>query len=138
MRKIGALPQDEETRSLPDDYLFGPLRFHLPSFQRVEIRGPLPPEKAARWADEIRGHMKKGPILAGPLEKLIAKLGSTQTNLFSKFARDQLRPLYRKLYAARYAPRFISAELSTLHWRSDILASLHPRIPLGVDREMAS
>ena len=59
---------------------------------------------------------------------------SLSDKLFGKFARTQLRPFYRKLYAAKCAPLLATAELRTLRWWAEILASPKPRIPRGVDR----
>ena len=91
-----------------------------------------PPEKVEKWTGEIRSHIRNGLIPAVPLEKLIGKLGFSQTNLFGKFARAQLRPLYQKLYTKPFSPTLTSGELRTFHWWADILSSLHPRIPRGL------
>ena len=55
----------------------------------------LTEEKASRWATEISSLISKKSIPPPELEKLIGKLGFARTNLFGKFARTQLRPLYK-------------------------------------------
>ena len=84
----------------------------------------LPLEKAEAWAGEIAQHTHAGCIAAVPIEKLIGDLGFPQTNLFGKFPRTQIRPLYRKLRTRRYVPTLSSAELRLFVWRSSILRSL--------------
>ena len=91
----------------------------------------LPAEKASKWATEILGHIKTGSILSAPLEKLICKLGFSQTNLFGKFAHTKLRPLYQKLYARNFSPKLTQDEIRTFKWWARVLTSLQPRIPRG-------
>ena len=89
----------------------------------------LPPDKAAKWSNEVKLHMKAGMISSSELEKLIGKLGFSQTNLFGKFARAQLRLLYKKFYARSYRSKLSPEELKNLSWWAAVLSSLHPRIP---------
>ena len=68
------------------------------------------------------------------MEQLIGQLGCPRNNLFGEFARTQIRPFYRKIYAAKYAPILNPSELRTLRWWAAILTSPKPRVPRGVDR----
>ena len=52
-------------------------------------------EKAEAWADQINSYIKAGFISSNDLGELIGKLGFPQTNLFGKFARTQMMPLYK-------------------------------------------
>ena len=70
-----------------------------------------------------------GEINSGGLGKLIGKLGFPQANLFGKFARTQMRPLYRKFYARSYVSSLSSNGRAIFIWWKDLLLSLHPRIP---------
>ena len=94
----------------------------------------LDPPKASRWASEINGFIIKRSISSPELEKLIGKLGFSQTNLFGKFARTQLRPLYKKFYCKNFSPKLTGSELQTLHWWAKLLISLHPRVPRPTNR----
>ena len=95
----------------------------------------LTSEKASKWADEIAGHIRTRSISSPELEKLIGKLGFSQTNLFGKFVRTQLRPLYKKFYAKSFSSTLTNSEFQTPHWWSVILKSLHPRIPRFSNRK---
>ena len=65
----------------------------------------LTPEKALSRAAEIQSFVERRSISSSELEKLIGKLGFSQTNLFGKFARTQLRPLYKNTtLAASHRP----------------------------------
>ena len=68
----------------------------------MKLRVSLTPEKAKNWADTMLGVLKEGRIPPHTLEKLIGKLSFSQTCLFGKFDRTQLRCLYRKLHAPTY------------------------------------
>ena len=100
-----------------------------------KIEVSLPQEKAWAWIQEINEHLKNGIINAVPLENLIGKHGFSQTNLFGKFARTKLRPLYKKLHATKFSPKIASFEGQVLRWCAKILLSLNPRAPRGVCRQ---
>ena len=91
----------------------------------------LTPEKAKKWSENIGRILKEQRISAHELEKLIGKLCFSQTCLFGKFARTQLRCLYRKLHAPRFVPNLSKAENLVLHWWNDVISKLSPRIPRG-------
>ena len=94
----------------------------------------LTEDKARNWANTIAQILKTGVISSNELEKLIGKLGFSQTNLFGKFARTQLRPLYQKFYAKQYQAQLSPLEKSTLNWWHAILLSLRPRLPRPFSR----
>ena len=94
-----------------------------------KLQVSLTPEKASKWTAIIRGHLKSGIISSHELDKLIGKLCFSQTCLFGKFARTQLRCLYRKLHAPRYKANIDSFERITLSWWEKVISQLTPRIP---------
>ena len=59
----------------------------------------LTAEKANKWDADVAGYIRNRSISSHELGNLIGKLGSSQTNLFGKFSRTQLRPLYSKFYS---------------------------------------
>ena len=89
----------------------------------------LTPDKAKAWAEEIELFIRQRSIPSPVLEKLIGKLGFSQTNLFGKFARTQLRPLYKKFYSRNFSPKLSLSECANLRWWADVLSSLQPRVP---------
>ena len=95
----------------------------------------LTSEKATKWAGEIKAVIDKSFISSPELEKLIGKLGFAQTNLFGKFARAQLRPLYRKFYARNFDGKLTQEDSKLLIWWRDVLSSLHPRVPRFSNRK---
>ena len=97
----------------------------------MKLRVSLTEEKANKWADSIRKYLQQGLISSSELDKLIGKLCFSQTCLFGKFARTQLRCLYKKLHAPRYIAKLAKHEILTLNWWIDVLISLKPRIPRG-------
>ena len=72
----------------------------------------LTPEKCKRWPNLITGYLQEGRISHSFLEKLIGKLLFSQTAVFGKFARTQLRPLYVKLNRRVYNARLSAYERS--------------------------
>ena len=102
--------------------------------RKQKLRVTLTPEKADKWSKAIRNVLHVGSISSQELEKLIGKLCFSQTCLFGKFARTQLRCLYRKLHTPRYQPRITKFERMTLYWWVDVIASLQPRIPRSPGR----
>ena len=75
--------------------------------------------------------MDEGSIPSNALEKIIGKSAFPQKNLFGKFARAQLRPLYKKFYAVNYAAKLSSDEKRIFHCWVYIVRSLKPRIHRG-------
>ena len=58
----------------------------------------------------------------------MGKLGFSQTDLFGKFARAHLRPLYRKFFARHYQENLFEADGAILTWWIAVLTSSTPRI----------
>ena len=86
------------------------------------------PEKCRRWPSLIAGYLRGGRIAHSFLEKLISKLLFSQTSVFGKFARSQLRPLYLKLNRRAYNARLPAYERSVFTWWHDVLADSSPRL----------
>ena len=95
----------------------------------MQLRVTLPAEKSTKWANPISCHVNDGAISHSHLEKLIGKLCFSRTFLFGKFARTQLRCLYRKLYSPRYEDTIAPHEHLTLRWWVGVLTNLSHRIP---------
>ena len=100
----------------------------------MELRVSLPVEKGGKWSSAISLTLAEGKISAHALERIIGKLSFSQTCLFGKFARTQLRPLYKKLYRHHYVATLTPRETTTLIWRPSVLAELKPRIARGLGR----
>ena len=56
------------------------------------------------------------------------------TAMFGKFARPQMRVLYRKLYRKFYAPSIESREVAILKWWIANLKELNPRVLRAVSK----
>ena len=92
-------------------------------------------EKARRRSSEIYSYVENRTISSQELEKLISNFGFSQTNLFGKYARTQLRPLYRKFCARNFRSKLSNYELHTFSGRSEVLRSLKPRVPRPSNRK---
>lgn len=108
---------------------FGLLGYFPCKANDYQLSVTLTDDKALSWAKEIPTPISKGEISSQSLENLICKLSFSQTNLFGKFARAQIRPLYKKLYARNFSPNLSDAESLTLRRWVAVLTSLQPRIP---------
>ena len=97
----------------------------------MKLHISLTEEKSAQLSELIRTYRTRGPIHALELESLIGKLGFSQTCLFGKFSRTQMRYFYKKLHRRRYVSSFSARGLSPMQWWETILSELHPRIPRG-------
>ena len=100
---------------------------HKANGHKLEIR--LTPAKARKWPELIASFLERGCIGFQELEKLIGRLSFSQTSVFGKFARTQLRPLYKKLYNRFFRPTLSGQERFTLRWWFRVLRELSPRIP---------
>ena len=98
------------------------------------MKSPPPDEKGEKWAKLRRGFLSEWRIDSTALESLIGKLSFSQTCLFGKFARTQLRPLYQKLYRRFYVAKLSPREIPTLKWWSAVLRGLKPRIARILNR----
>ena len=76
----------------------------------------LTPEKASMWIDALKLFLRQSRVGHRVLESLIGKLGCSQTCLFGKFARCQVRALYRKLRRKWYIPTLSAFEISIDRW----------------------
>ena len=68
-----------------------------------------PEEKRAKWPDLLPTYLKEGRIPHRCLGELIGRLLFSQTAIFGKFTRTQLRPMYQK-----FRRRFFSAAFPPL------------------------
>lgn len=87
---------------------------------------PIPKKKA--WAALIASYLAQNRLSYQELEKLIGRLSFSQTMLFGKFARTQLRPLYQKQHRRIYNAALSTAERAVLLWWHDIIIAFSPRI----------
>ena len=76
----------------------------------------------------LASYLKAGTISRLCLEKLLGRLGFSQTSLFGKFDRAQIRPLYQKFYRRAYNARLTRLERTNLSWRQQIIAYCAPRL----------
>ena len=88
----------------------------------------LPPEKRRRWSALIAGYLRDGRIVRSSLDKLIGKLLFSQTSVFGKFPRTQLRPLYQKLNRRVYNAHLSPYERSVFSWWQSVIADFTPRL----------
>ena len=88
----------------------------------------LTDEKREARAALLRDYMRKGAIAHQELEKPIGRMSFSQTLLFGKFVRTQLRPLYQKLYRKVYNARLSEADLGVFGWWGRAIRSFSPTI----------
>ena len=88
----------------------------------------LPEEKRQAWSALLADFISKRSLSHQELEKLIGRLSFSQTLLFGKFARTQLRPLYQKLHRRVYNARLTASELAVFQWWERVIRSFSPRI----------
>ena len=90
----------------------------------------LTPEKREKWSSLIHPHLAKGELPHSCLDKLIGRLSFSHTEIFGKFARTQLRPLYTKLYRRVYNSRLPKLERDTLRRWKEVIAEFTPRLAI--------
>ena len=73
-------------------------------------------------------YLEEGGLSHSCLDKLIGRLSFSQTAIFGKFDRTQLRPLYTKMYRRVYNVRLSKLERATLRWRREVIAEFPPRL----------
>ena len=88
----------------------------------------LPREKAIRWGAKIREFALLGRIQHKDMESLIGKLSFTQTSVFGRVGRAMMAALYQKVNAKFYDPALSDRELTTLHWWSNAILNMTPRL----------
>ena len=94
---------------------------------RLTLSLSLSNDKATRWADLIDRILEEGAISHTSLESLIGRLSFAQTAVFGRFARAMLKPLYVKLYTARYFNALPPALIRNLVWWGAALRKIQQR-----------
>ena len=85
------------------------------------LRISLTNEKREKRAHLLDSFLKEGRISRICLGKLIGRLGFSQTCIFGKFARTQIRPLYQKFHQWVYNAQLSRHERCTFErWRAAI------------------
>ena len=74
----------------------------------IEISAQIAQSKAPRRIDTTKRPLSEGRAGRKDLESLIGELGFSQTSLFAKFARCQLRAIYLKIHRKWYPPTISS------------------------------
>ena len=124
---IGIKLKEEKSEACPDITFLG-LRASFPSFaSRFELSVRLGDNKRTAWLALADHFLKTKSISHQQLEKLICRLSFSKTILFGKFARAQLRPLYKNTHRMFYCGNLHRLEISNLSWRMAILASMEAR-----------
>ena len=95
---------------------------HKDNGRKLEIRPT--PTKARKWSELISVFLKKGRISFQELENPIGRMIFSQTSAFGKFARTQLRPLYRELRDRFFTPKLPEQERFTLRRRFRVLREI--------------
>ena len=88
----------------------------------------LTADKASKWIDAVKGFLERGRVGRKELESLIGKLGFSQTCLFGKFARCQLRAPYLKLHQRWFVATIAERETLVFRWWVSVLRNVSPRI----------
>ena len=88
----------------------------------------LPEEKRKARSALLADFISKCSLSHQALGKLIGRLFFSQTLIFGKFARTQLRPLYQKLRRWVYNARLTSSELAVFQWWGKVVRSFSPRV----------
>ena len=86
----------------------------------------LTDEKRRKWSSMLSSYIKAGSISHRCLEKLLGRLAFSQTSVFGKFARTQLRPLYQKFYRRVFNARLTPLEAVNLSWWLGVIADFTP------------
>ena len=87
----------------------------------------LPLGKIKKWTRLIDAVIISGRTSHSDLEKLAGKLGFAQLQVFNRFARCMMQPLYAKLPTRRFAPHLSSATIKALKWWKYALANSRGR-----------
>ena len=86
--------------------------------------------KRKSWSGPLGGFLKVGRISQICLGGLTEKLSFSQTSLFGKFARAQMRPLYTKLNRRVLNARLSTWERSVFTCRAQAIADFTPRLDI--------
>ena len=92
------------------------------------LRISLPEEKRKALSDLLADFVSKCPLSLQDLGKLVGRLPFSQTLLFGKFARTQLRPLYQKLRRRVYNARLTSSGAAVFQWSGEVARPFSPRV----------
>ena len=95
---------------------------------RHKLEISLPAEKRKSWSQLIASFLTAGKISHSCLEKLIGRLLFSQSAVFGKFARTQLRPLYLKLHRRVYCAKLSAQERLLFSWWKQVIEEFTPRI----------
>ena len=101
--------------------------FHSPA-NLMKLSARLTTDKASEWIDTVKGFLERGRVGRKELESLIGKLGFSQTCLFGKFDRCQLRALYLKLHQKWFVSTITERETLVSRWWISALRNVSPRI----------
>ena len=98
-------------------------------FQANGWKLPISPpgEKRAKWTDLRFNYLKEGRIPHRCLEKITGRLLFSQTAIFGKFSRAQLRPMYQKFHIRSFSATLSPYEKSVFRWRKEVIAERTPR-----------
>ena len=88
----------------------------------------LTDDKRRKWSALLSSYLKEGRISHRCLEKLIGRLLFSQTAVFGKFARTQLRPLYQKFHSRHYSAALSPFEKLIFRWWRDVVEDCTPRV----------
>ena len=88
----------------------------------------MPDEKSRALAALIRSYLAQNRLSYQEIEKLIGRLSFSQTLLFGKFARTQLRPLYTKMRRKYFCASLSAQERATIVWWDEVISGFPPRI----------
>lgn len=92
-----------------------------------QLSKALSSDKTERRSSDIALFIRNGDIAHSELEKAIGRMGFSQTQIFSKFARCMIQPLYKKLYPHRYANSINQEIRNNLRWRFSIIKTMPMR-----------
>ena len=95
---------------------------------RYKLEISLPADKRKSWSQLLASFLKEGKISHSCLEKLIGRLLFSQSAVFGKFARTQLRPLYLKLHRRVYCAKLSAQEKLLFSWWKQVIEEFTPRV----------
>ena len=114
----------------PSVSFLGQLGDFPPNANNRHLMISLPVEKRKSWSDLIGGFLKEARISHICLGNLIGELSFSQTSLFCKFARTQMRPLQTKLNRRVYNARLSAGERLVSTWWARAIADFTPRLAI--------
>ena len=125
---LGFQLKDGKSHVGPDIVFLGPLG-HFPCLANGwKLPISLPGEKRAHRPALPSTYLKEGMIPHRCLGKLIGRLSFSQTAIFGKFARTQLRPMRQKFRRRFFSATLSPYERSVSRWRKEVVSEFTPRI----------